>query len=251
MRKTIDWKRIGILSVSLIALLILVSGCATDGVVSAAGAEAPSNSGISVTGYGEATGSPDIAFVQLGINVSGADVGEAIAESNRVMEAITSALGDAGVDAKDIQTTNFNVWPEERFNPQTGESTGDRIFRVENTVRVTVRQVDSVGEVIDAGLSAGANQVYGLSFGIEDTAALEDEARLDAVADARARAEQLAAALGVELGEPIAISEGFGGQAYPVIERAAADGMGGGVPPISEGELTVSKQIAIVYAIAD
>ena len=256
---SVDGGRIGRIVIGLAVLgltLALATGCA--GVVPAgsgsAGAPAGSSSGdtltntISVSGTGEASGSPDVAYVQLGIDVVNPDVGRAVAEANTTMRRIMEALAQFDIPEEDIQTVNFNVWPDERYDPQSGEPTG-RVYRVQNIVRVRVRDMEAVGEVIQAALDAGATSVNSLSFGIDDTSALEAEARASAVADARERAQQLADALGVRLGDPVVVSEGYTAVPVPVARVAFAEEAVGGAPPISEGELTVSVQVNVVFSI--
>jgi uncharacterized protein YggE len=165
------------------------------------------------------------------------------------MEDITAALVGLGVSAADIQSTNFNVWPEDRYDPQTGQPTGERIFHVDSTVVAKLRQIEKTGEAIEVALEAGANNVYGLSFSIDETSALEAEARADAIVDARQRAEQLAQEFGVGLGEVVTINESSYGA--PVTYSAVAMGIGGGegAPPISEGTLALSVTVNVTYAI--
>jgi hypothetical protein len=206
---------------------------------------------ISVTGNGEASGPPDIAFIDLGADFSGGDLGEAVADANNVMTSLTSALGDLGIAPEDIQTTSYNVWQDQRYDSD-GQPTGQIIYHVNTQLRVKVRDLTKVSDVIDVSLTEGVNQINGLSFGIDDTVALESEARTDAVADARARAEELAAALGVTVGKPISVSEGFVGSPIPYpVERAAADaagGFGGGAAPaISQGQLTITSQVYVTF----
>ena len=225
---------------------LLVSGGGPAAYAAADGQPPPA---ISVSGQGEATGRPDVAFVELGIDVTNADVGAAIAQANETMQNVQAAIGQQGIAEEDVQTVAFNVWPEDRYNDQ-GELIG-RIFHVQNILRIKVRDIAKTSDVIGAGLDAGANSVNSLIFGIEDTSALEAEARQKAIANARDRAQQLADGLGVRLGAPISVSESFGGG--PVyIERAFAAeayGMGGGAPPISAGQLTVTVYVNVSFAI--
>jgi hypothetical protein len=204
---------------------------------------------ISVSGVGEAFGSPDIATVQLGVNVTNADIGDAVAESNAMMEAITAALVEMGVSAGDIQSTNFSVWPEDRYDPQTGQPTGERVYHVDSTVIAKIREIERAGEAIEVALDAGANNVYGLNFSIDDTAALESEARALAIDDAHERAAQLAEQFGVGLGEVVTISETTYGP--PSTYSAVFQGVGGGegAPPISEGTLALNVMVNVTYAI--
>lgn len=204
---------------------------------------------ITVSGTGQAFGRPDVAFIELGIDVVDSDVGAALDDANNTIDAVREALIGAGIAEENIQTSQFNVWTEEVVDPQTGRPQGERQFRVMNILRVKVEDIETVGDVIDAALSAGANTVHNLAFSIDDPSPLESNARTEAVADARARAEELAAALGVELGAPVGATETLGGS-IPMLERAAADmGMGGGAASISEGQLAVTVLVNVSYLI--
>lgn len=227
---------------------LLLSSCSTFGLT-------PGSYGgslvdtISVSGVGEAFGRPDLATVQVGVSVTNADVGDAVAESNARMEAITAALVEMGVSAGDIQSTNFSVWPEDRYDPQTGQPTGERVYHVDSTVVAKVRQIDRAGEAIEVALDAGANNVYGLGFSIDDTADLEAQARALAIEDARERAEQLAEEFGVGLGEVVTINEASYGPPMTYSPAVGGMGGGGGAPPISEGTLALNVTVNVTYAI--
>ena len=246
-----NWKSVGVAGAALLALVALFLTAGGPPVAAQTpdlpDADVPS---VSVSGFGQAYGSPNVAYVEMGVDIVNSDVGEAVTEANNVMEAVTAAIAATGVAPEDIRTTGFNVWSD-FFDPQTGEQTTQRIYHVQNMVRVTVRDVEQVSIVIDAGLSAGANSVFGLSFGIDDTTQLEEDARLDAVANARDRAQKLADAMGVTLGDPIFISESFsGGPVQPFAFDMAQGAGGAGAPPISGGQLSVSVQVNVTFAIA-
>jgi uncharacterized protein YggE len=229
------------------AISIVLAGCGTSPSTQAKGGYILADS-ISVSGYGEAAGKPDIALIQLGVNVVSDQIGDAIEESNQVMEKITEAMLGAGIAEEDLQTTNFNVWPEDRYDPMTGQPTGERVYHVDSTLQVKVRDIDKAPSVIESALEEGANNIYGLTYDIDDKSALEAEARSKALQDAQVRADQLAAEIGVSLGDPILVSEGYsGGLIYPVAYERAA-GIGGG-PPISPGQLTVGVLVNVTYAI--
>jgi uncharacterized protein YggE len=229
------------------SVLIVLAGCATSPSTQATGGYILADS-ISVSGYGEAVGKPDIVLIQLGVNIVSDQIGDAIEESNQAMEKITQALLGAGIAEEDLQTTNFNVWPEDRYDPMTGQSTGERVFHVDSTLQVKVRDIDNAPSVIESALEEGANNIYGLTYDIDDKSALEAEARSKALQDAQVRADQLATEIGVSLGDPILISEGYsGGLIYPVVYERAA-GIGGG-SQISPGQLTVGVQVNVTYAI--
>lgn len=204
---------------------------------------------ISVSGSGEVFGKPDVAYITLGVDQADKDAGKAIDSANSILTAIVKAVGDAGVKEEDIQTTSYNIYPEDRTDPQTGQPTGERIFHVNLAVSVTIRDITKVGAVLQAGLGAGANNINSLSFGISDTKALEAAARKAAVADAYDRAKQLAEAAGVTLGTPITISESVGSVPVPMFNRAADFAMAAAAPQINAGQLSVSISVNITYSI--
>jgi len=202
---------------------------------------------VTTTGFGEAYGKPDMASTQFGYSTSDEDVGAALARANNAIEGITTALLQLGIGEADIQTTYFSVWPEDQYEPMTGIPTGQKLYRVENTLRVVMRDITRVAEVIQTALDSGANNVYGLNFAIDDTSVIAAEARTAAVSDARARAEQLARDLGAQLGEARIASETYGNSTYPVGAEYELGLGGGGAPPISEGQLVVSVQVNVTF----
>lgn len=205
---------------------------------------------IVVTGEGQAFGEPDIAYVSLGVSATNVDVGLAVSQANDAMDRITAALGSLGIDAKDIQTTYYNVWPEQPINPETGEAAGPTKYHVDSTLQVKVRQIDQAGDVIQKALDSGANTVNGLSFSIDDPKPLQTEARKAAVDDARQRATELASALGVSVGDPMTVSETINAVPQPQVFAAeAAKGLGGGGVPISTGQLSVDIQVQVTFAL--
>jgi uncharacterized protein YggE len=235
---------------TLAALSMLAFGCAAGGTQ--AGNSVPAGQGyldtISVTGFGESVGAPDTGTIQLGFSTSNASIEQAMNESNATLDGITQAVVALGVDPADVQTTNFSVWPEDRYDPVTGMPTGEKSYRVDNSINVVVRDLSLMPQVIQTALDHGANNLYGLNFTIEEDSQLAAQARANAVADARVRAEQLASELGVTLGEARIASEVYNNNAGPMIEAAYGMG-GGGAPPISEGSLTVSIQVVVTYDI--
>jgi uncharacterized protein YggE len=233
--------------VGVIMVIALVFVSAVSGTVGAQDS-VPSRV-ITVSGSGDAYGSPDVAYVNLGVDVSDADIGKALDSANSTMAAITAAISDVGVDAKDIQTVNYSVYPEDKYDPQTGQSTGERVYHVQTAVNVTVRDITKIGVVMQAGLNAGANTVNGLSFGIADMSSLEHDARIKAVDDARNRAQQLADAFGVKLGDVISVSESFGSVPVQTFARANALAVAASAPQISTGQLSVNVQVSVTFAI--
>ncbi len=236
-----------------LAAALALSGCNAQSEDGGAGTEQDSTrESISVSGFGEAVGEPDMATVELGVETEADNVATAIDLSNQTVERVTQALIDAGIADSDIQSTHFNVWREEGFDRLTGQPTDETTFHVDSTVRVKVRDIDQISRMIQTGLDAGATNVFGLTFGIDDSADLEAEARLLALDDAKDRAQQLADALGMTLGEPIIVSELVAGSPLGFVSEAAlfrGMGGGGGGPPLSPGELTVGVQVDLMYSV--
>ncbi len=212
-----------VLSLALVAALACTSdpddtpstSGATD-VAMAAGADAMrlsgsadgASQGIWVTGAGRVSVTPDMATLRLGVQADADTVSDAMSDAAQSMQALIDALTDAGIDEDDIQTLNFRVSPRYEWNDRLrrNEMVG---FSVSNTVSATVRDLDSVAEVIDAAVRAGGDhsRVDGLSFGVEDRADAEREARQLAVNAALEQAAQLASAAGVALGAPFYMAE--------------------------------------------
>jgi uncharacterized protein YggE len=237
-------KNIGLIMLALAVLLVL-SGCMAG---AASGAAVPQDHVISVSGYGTAYGEPDMATIIFGVNVVNEDLSDGVVQGNEAMSAVSETLAEHDIPTRDIQTVGFSVWVEDRYASE-GMPTGQRIYHVDNQVRVIVRDIDQVETIVDAALSSGANNINGLNFGISDTSALESEARAEAIADAQAIAAEIADSLGVELGEVINVSDS-NSAIQPYIDFAGFGmGGGGGGAEVSEGQLLVNSYVSMTFAI--
>jgi uncharacterized protein YggE len=215
-------------------------------------AEPASPRTITIVGEGKVKIKPDIAQINIGIEIVGDTVREASSQAADTMDAVIATLAAQGVDEKDVQTSGYNVWVERPYG-QEGP-TGDTLYHVNNTVSVTIRDLDTVGTILDAAIEAGANSIYGVTFSVADPGKLMSEGREKAVADARSKAEELAELNDVTVGEVISISEVIGGAegyyAGGFRGLSAAEGLGGGgAGPISPGELEMMIQLQITYSI--
>lgn len=206
--------------------------------------------GLSVSGEGRASAAPDVAVLGLGVSAKAATVEEASSRAQEAMSDLLDSLEDNGVEEKDIQTSSFSIYPE--YDYRNGEQilTG---YRVSHMLQVKVRDIDKAGEVIDDAVEAGGDllQVQSISFTIDDTTALRSEAREEAVADAQAKAGELATLVGVSLGQPTHISESvYTPSPLPPMPRVVGYGMEeAAVTEISPGELEVVVSVYITYAI--
>jgi hypothetical protein len=219
--------------------------------VEAQSAEVDVTRTILVVGEGTVSIQPDRAQAIVGVETTGDTVREATQESSAIMEALLIALREQGVAEKDIQTSGFSVWTERTGRmPELGMATGEEtvIYRVMNTVRVNVNDLDKLSAILDAAIDAGANAIHGITFSISDPSSIETQARIKAIADAKAKAQELADLTGVRVGGVVSVSEVVGMGTYAVL-REAAVGMGGGAGPISPGEMDYTVQIQVVYSI--
>ena len=243
-----EWFIVALLAVSLV-------GCAA--AAKAAPAVSDSTSGnvprtITVVGVGEVSLVPDTAEINVGAEARASTVSEAKAEVERQITAIVAALQGIGIDEKDIQTSNFSIYYEQDPVPvvrteiagtsPAEESRGG--YRVSNMLRVTIRNVDLAGDVLDAVVEAGANQIYGVTFTVSDETLWQSQAREKAMADAQARAAELAGLANVELGEVLSVSEVIGSASVPMMAERAFGG--GGITP---GEMELGSQLQVVFAI--
>lgn len=229
----------------LLAASLLLSGCNQGG--SALGASAVESKVITVVGQGEARGVPDQARVNVGVDVLDQDVAQAVAKNETTVDAILKSLAGLGIAKEDIQTSNYSLYAEQKYGDQGAE--GISGYRVSNQVSVTIREIERVSEVLKAVIGAGANSIYGVEFILSDPAALESQARADALSDAQKRASELAQISGVELGGILSISEVIT-PVFPVLRY----GMGGGAesvaaaaPSIAPGQVSVSAQVQVTY----
>lgn len=203
---------------------------------------------ITVTGTGQVYVIPDVAYINVGVRSQGVTVTEAIAYNNDQAQAIKTTLISEGVADSDIQTSNFNVYQQSDYDYQ-GNPTRT-YYSVENTVYVTVRQIEDLGDILDAVGRGGANNIYGVNFDVEDKSEAQTSARALAVQAAQAQAGELAHAAGVELGDLISISSG----ATTISQNYYGYGIGGGggmaeSVPISSGQLPVNAQVVLTYEI--
>jgi uncharacterized protein len=234
---------------SLLVLAALVIG------PSFAQDSAPANSTprtITVSGGGQAFGEPDVAYIELGVSLSSKDLAATFTEANTKLDAVRQALIGLGIAEADLQTTGINIYSNSVYDPQTGAPTEEVMYSVNNTLRITLRDISQVGTVVTTAVDNGANTVYNLSFGITDPKPLEQTAREQAVSNARARAEQLASLLGVTVGEPLQINETYidNGIGQPLPMNAAMDmGMGGMAAPVQPGRMQVGVSVEITFAI--
>jgi hypothetical protein len=201
---------------------------------------------ISVTGEGIVAAAPDLATVSLGVTMQGDTAAAAMAAGNSALQAVLERLKAAGIEDRDLQTSNLSLNP----NWQSGDGTTAPVivgYVASNILSVRVRDLDKLGAVLDAVVTDGANTLNGISFGLADPDPVLDQARTEAVADARGRAELLVGAAGVKLGRILSIAESGGMMPMPAPMfrmEAASDAV-----PVAGGEVGMSASVTITYEI--
>jgi len=206
---------------------------------------------ISSTGSGSASAEPDVASVVFGVNITRSDPGVAVNDAAQLIEAAMAAARRAGVAGADMQTTGYSLWVQEEWDDYDYDYTGEMEYVVTHYVKADIRDISSVGDVLAAVVNAGANSINGVSFYVEDTASLYEEARNRASENARTKAEQLADNFDVTLGEITGISEWT--NYYPT-SGMAYDNYGGGLgytdsPSVTPGAYSVTVEVSATYEI--
>lgn len=238
------------LVVGAIAVLAIVARPQSPNVVTAKDGEPV---GIKVSGHSELMAAPDTAYVSLGVISREKNSRQAVEKNAELAEAVTAAVKGVGIEEKDIQTRGYSLQP---WMKQIGKESKQVGYEVRNTVRVTIRDIKKVSDVVDAGTAAGANTVQGVAFEVGDNQGFERKALAFAVEDARAKAEALAKNLGVKVGSPVSVDEeaGYGwdyrSRSDVVCYSMAPSASAGSLAKISPGELKIEKNVGVTFAIS-
>jgi uncharacterized protein YggE len=204
---------------------------------------------ISVSGTGQVSAQPDTAVVTIGVETQAAEAGATMSQNSQQMTAVVNALEKAGVAAKDIQTQVVQLQPVYE-QPQPGQTvpiTGTKLvgYIATNLVQVRTQQLDTLGQLLDTAVQAGANRIESISFEVSDSSALMDQARQAAWQDAQHKASQLAELAGVQLGSVLSITESSQ-PPTPIFEQAASPA---GAVPIQPGTQTVRVDLQVTWAL--
>ncbi len=237
-------KSLLIFTISMIAVIALTA-CTTSPIAANPAQQVRT---LSASGTGKVFLVPDVAYINIGVRVDADEVSQALSKNNIQANEISKALQSLGVEQKDIQTSNFNVYPMTDYGIDGQVSR--KYFVVENTVYVTVRDLASLGNLLDAVVRSGANTINGISFDVLDKTAAEAQARDTAIANARAEAESIAKAAGVKLGNIQSVYVNTSSGTMPVYE---AKGIGGAAAPsnvpVAAGQLMITIDASVTYEI--
>src|SRR6266536_4592670 len=227
---------------ALAALALLAATPMISPVISA---EEPAPS-ITVVGSGAVSSPPDTAEVNAGVVTQAATASQAMSQNSAAMAQVLKALAALGIADRDIHTTNVSIVPQ-RAPMQSGRPAPSPVvgYEVTNQVQVKVRNLASLGRLLDTLVSQGANSLGGIGFSIADPAPLLDQARTKAIADARQKAQVYAAAAGVKLGRVIFIRDTAPGLPRPMAARM----MSSAAVPIAPGEQELEVSVSVTYAL--
>jgi uncharacterized protein len=206
--------------------------------------------GIWVSGSGKVTATPDICSLSVGVQSQETTVAAAQAKAADAMNKVMSSLTGNGIAKKDIQTQNFNISQTTKYDNNTQQQvvTG---YQVTNTVTATIRNLDKAGSIIDAAASAGGDltRINGISFSIEDPTSYYNDARKLAIADAKAKATQMASLAGISLGSVTYITENSYTPPVPFVMASGVKAAQDISTPISPGTMDINSTVQIAYAI--
>jgi len=205
---------------------------------------APNWTRLDVVATGEAHRAPDVATISAGVVTQGARASQAMADNAKRMTATIAALKQAGIAARDIQTSALRLTPQYRYaDGQAPVITG---YEAANQVSVRFRDVARAGTVLDALVAAGANQINGPNLEVDKPEAALDEARTQAIAAARARAELYAKAAGLHVKRIVQIAETGSGDPAPIRPMMMA-ARKADATPIEPGEQTLSVNVQVTF----
>lgn len=202
---------------------------------------------ITVTGTGKSTVTPDRFSFTLGVQTIGATVDEAVNENNRKVAATIAALKKAGAQDKDIQTSQFSIWPQQDY--QEGRLPRILGYQVSNNITVRSTKIADAGRLLGIALSSGVNTSSGIQFEVSNPTTGRDQGLRAAIEDARAKAALLASAANRTLGKAIVINEGVPAQppVYPMTRAVAAMEAKVGDVPVESGSQELSYTVTVTY----
>jgi len=229
---------------SLFAITLLFTTAAQ---AAAEQAEQPS---VTVTGHAEMAVVPDTAYISLGIITTASDVAKAKTENDTTMNRIYTAVESLGINKDQVQTAGFSVQPQYKQDTKNDEPAVIAGYRVQNTITVRVTDFTQISQVIDVSSKAGANQINGLRFAVNDESSLKDQLLAKAILDGKHKASLIAETLGGSLGR--ATSVNLNGYSSPLSEnvRMYKADMSSSTP-ISAGTLSLSADVNMVFQLND
>lgn len=209
---------------------------------------------LNVSGRSDVFLTPDLAYVNIGVHTESENVADSLSQNNEQAQAISETLQKLGVAKEDIQTSAFNIYPYQDYGPygpgpETTEAPPIK-YAVDNTVFVTVRELDKLGEILDAVVRKGANSIHSVQFDVQDKSAALAQARQEAIQNGRAQAEEMAQAAGVTIGDLVSLSVHGGDNGQPMFAEKGLGGVqGASSVPVSAGQLVITMYAEMSFRI--
>jgi uncharacterized protein YggE len=196
---------------------------------------------VTVTGEASVSVAPDTAVIRIGVTTLGKNAREASETNAKQMTAVLAAIEESGIPDRDVQTSLLSVQP--KYDPNKGGTARLTGFQVTNRVTVKIRDVDALPAILDRAIGAGANEMSGIEFVVSEQSKMLDQARSEAIADARRKAELYARAAGAKIGAVVSISE-EGGSPTP---RPVRQAMRASAVPVAPGEQELRAMVTVSY----
>lgn len=239
----------------LIGIMIVAVIGVTAGVISQTGVkdvyadQQSDKNSIQVNGQGKIKVKPDMAVVNLGVKTEDKDAKKAQEENASKMDKVVKALQGLGIDSDDMKTQNYSIYPRYQYIEKTGENQLDR-YEVNNTIAVTVRDISTVGKVIDTAVNEGVNLSNSIQFTTSKESAYYRQALEEAVKSAKGKADTIAKAIGVTIGNPkTVVEQSYGGETirYESVQNTAKLMAADTATPIQSGELEITATVNVTY----
>lgn len=239
---------VSLLAVALVAGVFVTGMAQPPATLSAAAATESADYRLTVNGEGVVTVTPDIAYINIGVETEDKDASIAQSENAKLMTSVKKAIMKAGIKEDDMQTMNYSIYKTSKyFNDRDPED----VYRATNTLKVTVRDLDNLGDLIDVASKSGANQINSIRFTVEDEDKFYQEALVLAMNNAKGKADAILGSMSKKTGMPVRISESsYGGGLYRetgAIAFSAKADMNSYSTPIQAGDIQVSANVSVEY----
>jgi uncharacterized protein YggE len=228
------------------SLLVLLAALALASPAPAQGAMQRPFPEVTVSGEATIALTPDLAQATGGVTTEAKTVREASDANAQAMNAVIAALKEAGIADKDVQTSQFTIAPVYAQNRPGREEPRITGYRASNQVRFNIRDIAKVSDVLDRAIAAGATDLRGVTFTVSNASKAKDQARTEAISDARRRAEVYARAVGAQVGRAIAITETSAALPRPMVMSRSAE-LASAAPPIAPGETTLQINVTVSF----
>jgi len=237
-----------VLALTLVAGLFVTGAVQPPVTISEAAAVEATDYRLAVNGEGIVSVTPDMAYINIGVETEDADASIAQADNAKLMTSVKKAIMNAGIDEDDMQTMNYSIYKSYNYYDDRER---EEVYKASNTLKITVRDLDNLGNLIDVASKSGANQINSIQFTVEDEEQYYQEALVLAMQNAEGKADAILGTMNKTTGTPVKISESsFGGgvlrETGGIAFSAKADSMNYSTP-IQAGDIQVTANVSVEY----